>query len=307
MPMSLDVDLSGRTFLVCGVARGGIGGSTVRQIVRAGGAVVALDHDEAAIEPTVADVKELGGTIHSLVVDLYDVTACQSVIATVLERFGMIDGIVNVAGGTRADEWMPLEETSTDSFQATTQLNYGYVFYLCRDLAKAWIAAGRRGAIVNVSSISSLAAAPWHGPYGAGKAAITALTRTMANEWHEFGIRANSVLPGAVWTERVRSRAPVANVEQTGVNFTMPDELANTLPALGPRLGDFGPGTHRRPLAQHQVLRRRPAAPQEPTSAGELTWLYRSTSPARPSSSAASTRAAWAAPPAARSSAAAVP
>lgn len=230
--MALDVDLAGKTILVCGVARGGIGGSTVRQIVRAGGAVIALDHDQAVIDPTIADVKELGGRIDSLVTDLYDVDACQKVIATVFDRFGMIDGIANVAGGTRADEWTPLDKTPTASFQASMQLNFGYVFYLCRDLAHAWIEAGRGGAIVNVSSISSLTSAPWHGPYGAAKSAITALTRTMANEWHEFGIRANAVLPGAVWTERVRSRQPAANVEDTGVNFTMPDELANTITFL---------------------------------------------------------------------------
>jgi NAD(P)-dependent dehydrogenase (short-subunit alcohol dehydrogenase family) len=230
--MSLDVDLSGKTILVCGVARGGIGGATVRQIVRAGGAVIALDHDQTVIDPTIADVEDLGGKIQSLVVDLYDVGACQKVIATVVEKFGMIDGMANIAGGTRADEWFPLDETPADSFQATMQLNYGYVFYLCRDLARTWIEAGHKGAIVNVSSISSLASAPWHGPYGAAKSAITALTRTMANEWHEFGIRANSVLPGAVWTERVRSRAPVANVKDTGVNFTMPDELANAITFL---------------------------------------------------------------------------
>lgn len=230
--MSLDVDLSGKTILVCGVASGGIGGSTVRQIVKAGGSVVLLDKDQETIDRTAGDVKELGGTAHSLVADLYDVASCETVIPTVLGRFGMIDGIANVAGGTRADEWTPLDLTPTESFQASTQLNYAYVFYLCRDLAKAWIDADRGGSIVNVSSISSLASAPWHGPYGAAKSAITALTRTMANEWHEFGIRANSVLPGAVWTERVMSRAPSPNVEDSGVNFTMPDELANAITFL---------------------------------------------------------------------------
>ena len=119
--MSLDVDLSGKTILVCGVARGGIGGSTVRQIVRAGGAVIALDKDQETIDGVAADVKALGGTIHSLVADLYDVEACQAVIPTVIERFGMIDGLANVAGGTRADEWTPLDLTPSESFQASMQ------------------------------------------------------------------------------------------------------------------------------------------------------------------------------------------
>jgi NAD(P)-dependent dehydrogenase (short-subunit alcohol dehydrogenase family) len=230
--MSLDVDLSGKRILVCGVARGGIGGATCRQLAKAGAEIVALDYDQAIIDDTVADVRALGGKIDGLVVDLYDREQCEKVIPTVLAKFGSIDGIANVAGGTRADEWMPLDETPPESFWRTTQFNYGYVFYICAPAAKEWIAKGQKGAIVNVSSISSLASAPWHGPYGAAKSAITALTRTMANEWHEFGIRANAVLPGAVWTERVRSRAPAGNVNQVPVQFAMPEELANTITFL---------------------------------------------------------------------------
>ena len=230
--MALDVDLGGKRILVCGVARGGIGGATCRQLAKAGASIVALDHDQAIIDETIADVKSLGGTIDSLVVDLYDREQCEKAVPDVLDKFGAIDGIANVAGGTRADEWMPLDETPPESFWRTTQLNYAYVFYICAPAAREWIAAGRKGAIVNVSSVSSLASAPWHGPYGAGKSAITALTRTMANEWYEFGIRANSVLPGAVLTERVRSRTPAGNVIPGEANFCDPVELANTIAFL---------------------------------------------------------------------------
>jgi NAD(P)-dependent dehydrogenase (short-subunit alcohol dehydrogenase family) len=236
--MALDVDLSGKRILVCGVARGGIGGATCRQLAKAGAAIVALDHDQVIIDETVADVKSLGGTIDSLVVDLYDREQCEKAVPTVLKKFGPIDGIANVAGGTRADEWMPLDETPSESFRRTLQLNFEYLFYICRDAAKEWIAKGRKGAIVNVSSVSSLASAPWHGPYGAGKSAITALTRTMANEWYEFGIRANSVLPGAVLTDRVRSRTPAGNVIPGEANFCDPVELANTIAFLMCDLAD---------------------------------------------------------------------
>ncbi|MGE3690328.1 MAG: SDR family NAD(P)-dependent oxidoreductase [Novosphingobium sp.] len=236
--MGLGVDLSGKRILVCGVQRGGIGGATCRQLAKAGAAIVALDHDQAIIDETIADVRALGGTIDGLVTDLYDVAQCERVISTVLEKFGPIDGIANVAGGTRADEWMPLDETSGESFRKTLQLNFEYLFYLCRDAAKVWIDQGRKGAIVNVSSVSSLASAPWHGPYGAGKSAITALTRTMANEWHEFGIRANAVLPGAVLTDRVKNRAPAGNVIPGVANFCDPVELANTIAFLMCDLAD---------------------------------------------------------------------
>jgi NAD(P)-dependent dehydrogenase (short-subunit alcohol dehydrogenase family) len=204
--MGLAIDLDGKTILVCGVSKGGIGGATCRQLARAGARIVALDKEQALIDETLADIESLGGTAHSLVADLYDVPQCEAVIPNVLDRFGEIDGIANIAGGTRADEWMPLDQTTRESFEKSVQLNFAWLFFVCRDAAKRWIDIGRGGAIVNVSSISSLTSAPWHGPYGAAKSAITALTRTMANEWHEFSIRANTVLPGAVLTDRVKSR-----------------------------------------------------------------------------------------------------
>jgi NAD(P)-dependent dehydrogenase (short-subunit alcohol dehydrogenase family) len=237
--MTLAIDLTGKTVLVCGVARGGIGGATCRQLARAGATIIALDKDEELIGPTAEDVAALGGTIHPLVADLLDPAACEQVIGQVWERFGALDGLANVAGGTREDEWMPLDETPTDSFAQTLQLNFNYIFVLCRDAAKRWIEAERQGAIVNVSSVSSLTSAPWHGPYGAAKSAITSLTRTMANEWHEFGIRANSVLPGAVATERVMAKIKAANVLGGETNFTDAEELANAIVFL---LSDLASG-----------------------------------------------------------------
>lgn len=248
---SIAVDLTGRTILVCGVARGGIGGATARQIGRAGGKVIALDRDQVHVDETLADVAKLGPPGHGLVVDLSGPAVCETVISGIWERFGALDGIANVAGGTGANEWVPLDETPTDSFAASLHLNFSYVFFLCRDAAHEWIARDRGGAIVNVSSVSSLASAPWHGPYGAAKSAINALTRTMANEWHEFGIRANAVLPGAVSSERVISRIPPANVAGGTMNFTDPIELANTIAFL---LSDLATGISGQALTVDRAL-----------------------------------------------------
>jgi NAD(P)-dependent dehydrogenase (short-subunit alcohol dehydrogenase family) len=205
--MALTMDFTGKSILVCGVHKGGIGGATCRQLARAGGTIIALDKDQVSVDEIAGEVRQLGGTIHTLVADLMDIAQCQRVLPTVLEKFGAIDAIANIAGGTRAEEWVPLDETPGDGFWKTLQLNFGYVFYLCRDAAREWIATGRTGAIVNVGSVSAKDSAPWHGPYGAAKSATIALTRTMAYEWHEFGIRANSVSPGAVMSEHVLEKA----------------------------------------------------------------------------------------------------
>lgn len=79
------------------------------------------------------------------------------------------------------------------------------------------IAQGHGGAIVNVSSVSSLASAPNHGPYGAAKSGLNALTKTMAFEWGKYGIRANAVLPGSVPSKRVTERANANKSGDTGL------------------------------------------------------------------------------------------
>ena len=237
--MTLAVDLSGKTILVCGCHQGGIGGATARQVAKAGGAVVLLDKDRETVDATAAEVRALGGTAHTMVADLYDVAACEQVVATVLRDVGPIDGVANIVGGTTAQEWLPLEDTPTDVFWKTMQLNFAYTFFICRDAAREWIRTGRPGAIVNVGSISAKDAAPWHGPYGAAKSGVIALSRTMANEWHECGIRANSVSPGAVMSQRVIDKS--ANMPQAAkdsrapgeaVIFSEPVELANAITFL---------------------------------------------------------------------------
>lgn len=244
--MSLGIDLSGKKFLVCGIHKGGMGGATCRQIAKAGGAVIALDNQQAFVDEIAEEVRALGGSIETLTADLTSRDECEQLIGKVLDRFGPFDGIANIAGGTRADEWVPLDETTSDSFWQTLQLNFAYVFYLCRDAAAEWIRTERPGAIVNVGSVSAKDGAPWHGPYGAAKSGIITLTRTMANEWQEFGIRANSVSPGAVMSARVIEKGQAMServkagrdTSQLPI-FTEPLELANAITFL---LSDLASG-----------------------------------------------------------------
>ena len=273
--MSLTLDFTGKAVLVCGVHRGGMGGATCRQLARAGASVIALDREQAFVDEIAAEVRALGGTCHTMTADLLDLAQCERVIPDTLARFGQIYGLVNVAGGTRGEEWMPLEETPGDSFWKTMQLNFAYVFYLCRDLAAWWIREHRVGAIVNIGSVSAKDAAPWHGPYGAAKSGLIALTRTMANEWHEFGIRANSVSPGAVSSERVREKAGTMSARAIAsrdpadtVLFTQPAQMADAIVFL---LSDLASGVSGQNLTVDSSLstrfcagRRRPRAEFDP-------------------------------------------
>ncbi len=244
--MALPLDFTGKTIVVVGCHKGGMGGATARQLAHGGATIVAVDNRQDYLDEIAAEVRELDATCHTLTCDLMDIAECEKLIPRILEQVGPIDGLVNVAGGTRGEEWMPLDETPGESFWKTIQLNFAYVFYLCRDAAKFWIDNDRKGAIVNIGSISAKDGAPWHGPYGAGKSGIIALTRTMANEWHEFGIRANSVSPGAVASERVAEKATrmsKATIEgrdtSEEVIFCQPIDLANGIVFL---LSDLASG-----------------------------------------------------------------
>src|SRR5580692_5566426 len=98
--MSIPIDLGGRVILVCGVARGGIGGATARRIAAAGATVVAVDLTQAIIDATITDIEAAGGRCHGIVADLRDPAQSDPIVETVLRRFKRLDGVVNVAGGT---------------------------------------------------------------------------------------------------------------------------------------------------------------------------------------------------------------
>lgn len=241
--MAVSIDLERRVFLVCGAARGGISGATVRRLAQAGATVVAVDQTQEILDQTIADVEALGGRCQGVVANLADPAQAAPIVEGVWRRFERLDGLANVAGGTKAEEWLPLEETSTEMFRNTLNINLEYVFRICRDAAASMIKRDAAGAIVNVGSVSSIAAAPFHGPYGAAKAGIAALTRTMAFEWGRYGIRANTVQPGAVATDRVMNRATTPHSGgQSGPSqlvWTTPDELANAIVFL---LSDLASG-----------------------------------------------------------------
>lgn len=227
-------DFAGKIILVCGVARGGIGGATVRQLAARGATIVCVDRTQDVLDGILAQIGPSSPDSIGLVADLMDPDQTDTLIDDIIDRFGRLDGIANVAGGSREGEWMPLEQFSTEDFRLTVNLNLEYSFRICRDAARSMIARRAPAPIVNISSLSGINSAPFHGVYGAAKAGLIALTRTMAFEWAKYGIRVNAVSPGAVPSERVTKQGLTADaVRQQGVESdivqTTTEELANAI------------------------------------------------------------------------------
>lgn len=116
-------------------------------------------------------------------------------VERVLDEFGTPDVVVNNAGIVR---FGPLVDLDVDDFRAVVDVNLVGSFIVARAAARRWIADGRPGCIVNVTSMNGVAAGPNAGAYGSSKAGLALLTGQMALEWGRSGIRVNAVAPGLI-------------------------------------------------------------------------------------------------------------
>ncbi|MGO1770328.1 MAG: SDR family oxidoreductase [Microbacterium sp.] len=180
-------DFQGRTILVTG-ASGGIGGATVRRLVRDGATVLAAGRDADALE---AIARETGATALP-----FDLTSEDDVRGAIEGRD--IWGVVNCGGWGGAIETP--QEADIDVFDRVMAINTRGALLVTKYASREMIRLGG-GAIVNVSSQASLVALHGHIAYGSSKAALDNITRVSALELGPHGIRVNSVHPTVVMTE----------------------------------------------------------------------------------------------------------
>jgi NAD(P)-dependent dehydrogenase (short-subunit alcohol dehydrogenase family) len=203
------LSLKGKTAIVSGAGGGGIGTATSVILAEAGANIVAVDIQAERVKDTEEKVRALGRDCLGIVADLRKKSEVERVLAQSVKRFGAVHCLANVAGGMQAGQWGQLETYGDDTFDEVISLNLRYVFLISQAVAKQMIDKGIAGSIASVASVSGIAGAPYHGPYGAAKAGLMALTRTMAVEWGYYGIRVNALAPGSVKTPRAMAGAPM--------------------------------------------------------------------------------------------------
>lgn len=235
----MDLGLSGRVALVTGGSQG-IGRATARLLGGEGARVGLTYHtrrDEAAA--AVEEVREAGGEAIAVPLDLASLDSVGAATAAVLKRFGRIDVLVN-----NAVYWGDRAPSSAPRFEADPPGEW--LAYLRRNVEGAYAAIqavlpSMRGAgwgrIVNVSSGIAVDGLPGSGPYGAAKAALHGLTRTLAKELGPAGILVNVVMPGPTLTARIRARissAALAERERTSAlgRLLEPAEVAPAIAYL---------------------------------------------------------------------------
>jgi 3-oxoacyl-[acyl-carrier protein] reductase len=212
--------LAGKVVLVTGGASG-IGAASAERLTREGATVI------------VGDLKLNDGDSNALQLDVADAASVEAAIAAILDRHGRLDGLVHSAGVART---LPFLETPVEDFDRILNVNLRGTFLVGQAAAKAMLRSGG-GTIVNIGSVSGMLANGRRAAYGTSKAAMIHLSKVMAVELAQHGIRVNVVSPGPIdtplvnafysdairkeWTDRV----PMGR-------FGAPDEIASVVAFL---------------------------------------------------------------------------
>jgi NAD(P)-dependent dehydrogenase (short-subunit alcohol dehydrogenase family) len=190
----------GRVAVVTG-GGSGIGQATAIRLAAEGATVVAIDVDATGLETTTeraskaANAEGLTSTISSRIGDVTDRDFAPAIVDEIIDEHGRLDVLANVAGILRTGI---THEASLDDWDRVLSVNLTGTFLCCRAAIPALLDSG--GNIVNVSSTSALAGHPWAAAYSASKGGVLALTRTIAVEYGQQGLRCNAVCPGSIDT-----------------------------------------------------------------------------------------------------------
>ncbi|HTP69504.1 MAG TPA: glucose 1-dehydrogenase [Dongiaceae bacterium] len=190
------LDLTGQTAVVMG-GTSGIGRALATGLAEAGADVVPTGRREELVQAAADDVQRLGRRSLALPCDITDSQQLEALRDTVLGEFGKIQILVNCAGRTKRAPTLDFAESDWNSILDT---NLNGTLRACRVFGKTMLEQ-RYGRIINIGSLTSFTAAFEVAAYGASKAAVVALTKSLAIEWATQGVCVNAICPGVFRTE----------------------------------------------------------------------------------------------------------
>ncbi len=188
--------LTDRVAIVTGASRG-IGESIARTFAAAGASVVLAGRKPEALQAVAASIREQGHRAHAVPTHMGNLEAIDGLVEDTLATFGRLDVVVNNAATNPV--FGPLLDMSPDAFRKIMEVNVLGPFELARRAVPEMQRQGG-GVVLNMASIGGLESAPMLAFYGASKAALINLTRSMAKEWGAAGIRVNAICPGLIKT-----------------------------------------------------------------------------------------------------------
>jgi len=192
--------LAGKSAVITGAAKG-IGRATADVFAEEGARIIGTDIDADGLDRLRADLEVRGAECATVVGDVSKPDDARRMIAAAVERYGRIDILVANAGVIPLGS---ITESGPDDWDSVMAVDGRGMFLTCKYAIEAMLESGG-GSIVCLSSISGMAGQSRQSTYGPAKFVATGLTKHLAVEWADKGIRVNAVAPGTIWTERVRS------------------------------------------------------------------------------------------------------
>ncbi|HSF59448.1 MAG TPA: SDR family NAD(P)-dependent oxidoreductase [Candidatus Binatia bacterium] len=184
----------------------GIGRAVAERLAAGGMAVVVADYDHGAAEEVRSKISAAGGKADALAIDVTVAREVKAVVTDVGKRFGRIDVLANIAGGSVYTK--RIEELSWSEWKEVIDLNLKGTFLMCREVAPM-MQKQKSGRILNTASNYAVTGSEFRTPYSAAKAGIIAFTKTLAQEFAPYGILVNTVAPGPTDTPRVMGKESV--------------------------------------------------------------------------------------------------
>ena len=233
--------LKGKVAIVTG-AGGGLGAWLSAGLGAAGAHLLLTDHPRCPTEETAGAIRQFGGLVHQHECDLLDADAAERIVAEAVKVFGRVDVVVNNAGTNKRE---PIFEVSRKTWDLISTVDLRLPYELSRAAAKVMAERKEGGSIVHIGSLNNAIGLEGVSVYGAHKAALCQLAKSMAVEWARYRIRVNALCPGFMLTPLSK---PLWDDAQKGTWILdrsllrrpgYPEELIGSLLLLASEAGSF--------------------------------------------------------------------
>ena len=209
-------DLTGKNAFITGASRG-IGRAIAVALADAGAAVALVARSGDGLAETAAQATAAGAKAFVIQADVTSQEEAAGAVAAAIEQLGHVDVVVNNAGGSNfTTDFLSLRLPGWDKL---IRLNLDSAMYVCHAIGGHLTGRGQ-GSVINVASVAGVVGSPFLAPYGAAKAGLISLTKTLAVEWAAHGVRVNALCPGwtatdlnrNLWGDETAGKATVASV-----------------------------------------------------------------------------------------------
>ncbi len=240
------MQIKGWVAIVTGGASG-IGRQTSLRLAKEGAKVAIVDKNREGANKVVEEIKALGGEALALEVDITDLDEAHQMAKAVLDKFGQVDILANIAGGAFPSKMGSFAQSNREVWDLNINLNLFGTFNCTRAIVNHMMER-KKGKIVNIASVAGMVGQATTADYAAAKGGIIAFTKSLAKELAPYGINVNCVSPAFTGTGRVLSMPKEFLQKQIDFihlhRYGEPEEIANVVVFLASDEASFVTGAN---------------------------------------------------------------